>query len=429
VSATQTLKTCRVIISGRVFRREGSCSVNRRPDGKCLRRRGLPEQPAQPVSPRRNHDQWEGQVFETQLVLKETERDQADSRQERREHDSAAQRQRRARRSWQQAQEKRAHEEHAHRIPVHQTAQVGQKPLGATEWKTTRTVVPNGGADRHADKGAEPMMAAASLKRSSFEPEVCEPQQLGPPPAAQACCRWRSRRRPAAMVRWGGLTASAPNEHGRPGTPPQNEDGHERYAVGGQIGVTWPCTSASLKLRLPEPSKQPPPTPAARARAKILVTDWCSNGCQRRPAPRAIPPTANSLCRRYARPPAALSDQILIQPRNSARRHRCFRRIEGSDRVAMRSSNVLVRERELSEVRAPAGRRSIPLASGMYKRRTQAPGTPRVRAKKPQQICSASADRRAMRPAPAGGLLGGLNIGHRPDRTCPRKSALAYAVL
>jgi len=115
-----------------------------------------------------------------------------------------------------------------------------------TEWKDHEDGGSDGGADRHADKGAEPMMAAASLKRSARAGSVANLSSSAAT-AAPPCCRWRSRRR---QRRWsdGRLTASAPTTR-QASTPPQNEDGHERFAGRRQIGVTWPCTSASLKLR------------------------------------------------------------------------------------------------------------------------------------------------------------------------------------
>ena len=77
----------------------------------------------------------------------------------------------------------------------------------------------DGGADRHADQGAEPDDGRGVSQTIELEPEVCEPQQLG---------RDQRRKRVAggdqsgAQRRWsdGEVDRQRTSEHGRPDPPP-----------------------------------------------------------------------------------------------------------------------------------------------------------------------------------------------------------------
>ena len=99
------------------------------------------------------------------------------------------------------------------------------------------------------------------------------------------------------------------NEHGRPDPPPQNEDGHERYA-----GRRPDRRHLSVHEGKPQAQAAGNPVSNRHQRQlheharKILVTDWCSNGCQRRPAPACDPAYSKFIMPPLREAAAALSD-------------------------------------------------------------------------------------------------------------------------
>ena len=132
--------------------------------------------------------------------------------------------------------------------PVHHTAQVGQKLLEGTAPDTTSTVVPNVALTDMPTSAPRPMIAAASRMRSS--------SRRNPASFSSSLAKRGARVLPTAMI-------AAPSGDGPSGRftarAPTNMAGHTRLPntsratrampVGGQTGVTWPCTSARSRLR------------------------------------------------------------------------------------------------------------------------------------------------------------------------------------
>src|SRR5260370_11270311 len=221
---------------------------------------------------------------------------------------------------------------------------------------------PDGGAERLGGEGAEPDEGRGCSQRVELEREVYDPQKLG---RAQRRKRVAGGDQGGAQRRWsdGEVDRQRANEHGRPDPPPQDQDGHERYA--GRRP-----DRRHLAVHQGEPQAQAARNPVSDGHQrqlyerawKILVTDWSSHGCQRPPTPARHPPYRKFIMPPLRQTAAALSDEVLI-PAAQLRPGRIGAFEELKDLVARRwaLSDVLIRERELSKVGAPAGRPLDPL--------------------------------------------------------------------
>ena len=133
--------------------------------------------------------------------------------------------------------------------PVHQTAQVGKKLPVGTVADSARTDVPTVALIVIATSAPSTMRAAASRKRSS---SIRNPIRL-----RRAAAVSGARVLPAAMTAaprgegpMGRLTASAPRNMDGQTRRPNTRIATRAIPVGGQMGVTWPCTRARRKLTM-----------------------------------------------------------------------------------------------------------------------------------------------------------------------------------
>ncbi len=99
-------------------------------------------------------------------------------------------------------------------------------------------------------RAPSPMMAAASLKRSSSS-RKCANLSSSAATNGASVLPVAIKAAPSGDGPMGRLTASAPTNTAGQTRRPRTRMATSAMPVGGQIGVTWPCTRASLKLRLP----------------------------------------------------------------------------------------------------------------------------------------------------------------------------------
>jgi hypothetical protein len=132
--------------------------------------------------------------------------------------------------------------------PVHQTAHVGQKSVAATVPDSTSTEVPKVALIAMPARAPSPMIATASRRRSSSSRN---PVRLRSSTATSGASVL-----PAAMTAAprgegpiGRLTARAAAKIAGQIQRPKTRIATSAIPVGGQIGVTWPCTRARFKLR------------------------------------------------------------------------------------------------------------------------------------------------------------------------------------